>query len=293
MVWYSEYGGFPPSQAREVKGGIKSQSRRGGFGQSWWAKRWIELIESFGLGARLTRGRAYARKGQVVSIQMEKGCISAEVQGSRAKPYAVTMRVKPLEADAWATIGHALRKEVLFSAALLSGQMPQQIEEIFKKSKLSLFPVKKDDFTTDCSCPDWSNPCKHIAAVYYLVAEEFDRDPFLLFKLRGIEREALLELLGTGSNDAETDPDAAQEEAEPLPCDPVQFWGHCATPIELGAVMFPAVAAALPRRLGGIPFWRGNEEFMTAMVDAYGAASNVGLNCVIGCNIVGNAPQAE
>lgn len=293
MVWYSEYGGFPPSQAREVKGGIKSQSRRGGFGQSWWAKRWIELIESFGLGARLTRGRAYARKGQVVSIQMEKGCISAEVQGSRAKPYAVTMRVKPLEADAWATIGHALRKEVLFSAALLSGQMPQQIEEIFKKSKLSLFPVKKDDFTTDCSCPDWSNPCKHIAAVYYLVAEEFDRDPFLLFRLRGIEREALLELLGTGSNDAETDPDAAQEEAEPLPCDPVQFWGHCATPVELGAVMFPAVAAALPRRLGGIPFWRGNEEFMTAMVDAYGAASNVGLNCAIGCNIVGETPQAE
>lgn len=293
MVWYSEYGGFPPSQAREVKGGIKSQSRRGGFGQSWWAKRWIELIESFGLGARLTRGRAYARKGQVVSIQMEKGCISAEVQGSRAKPYAVTMRVKPLEADAWATIGHALRKEVLFSAALLSGQMPQQIEEIFKKSKLSLFPVKKDDFTTDCSCPDWSNPCKHIAAVYYLVAEEFDRDPFLLFKLRGIEREALLELLGTGASDAEADPDAMQEEAEPLPCDPVQFWGHCATPVELGAVMLPAVAAALPRQLGGIPFWRGNEEFMSTMVDAFGAASNVGLNCAIGCNIVGETPQAE
>ena len=129
--------------------------------------------------------------------------------------------------------------------------------------------------------------------MYYLVAEEFDRDPFLLFRLRGIEREALLELLGTGSNDAETDPDAAQEEAEPLPCDPVQFWGHCATPVELGAVMFPAVAAALPRRLGGIPFWRGNEEFMTAMVDAYGAASNVGLNCAIGCNIVGETPQAE
>ena len=130
MAWYRDYGGFPPSQAREVKGGIKSQSRRGGFGQNWWAKRWVELIESFGLGARLTRGRAYARKGQVVSIQMEKGCISAKVQGSRAKPYTVTMRVKPLEADAWATISHALRKEALFSAALLSGQMPQQIEEI-------------------------------------------------------------------------------------------------------------------------------------------------------------------
>lgn len=293
MAWYHEYGGFPPSQAREVKGGIKSKSRRGGFGQSWWAKRWIELIESFGLGARLTRGRAYARKGQVVSIQMEKGCISAKVQGSRAKPYTVTMRVKPLEADAWATIGHALRKEALFSAALLSGQMPQQIEEIFKNAKLSLFPVKKDDFTTDCSCPDWSNPCKHIAAVYYLVAEEFDRDPFLLFRLRGIEREALLELLGTGASDAEADPDAMQEEAEPLPCDPVQFWGHHATPTELGAVMLPAVAAALPRRLGGIPFWRGSEEFMGTMVDVYGAASDAGLNCAIGLNIVGNAPQVE
>lgn len=288
MAWYHEYGGFPPSQAREVKGGIKSQSRRGGFGQNWWAKRWIELIESFGLGARLTRGRAYARKGQVVSIQMEKGCISAKVQGSRAKPYTVTMRVKPLEADAWATIGHALRKEALFAAALLSGQMPEGIEEVFKKAKLSLFPAKKDDFTTDCSCPDWSNPCKHIAAVYYLVAEEFDRDPFLLFKLRGIEREALLKLLGTGASD-----DARQEEPESLLGDPVQFWGHCATPVELGAVMLPAVAAAMPRRLGGIPFWRGNEEFMDTMVDVYGAASDVGLNCAIGHNIGEEIPQAE
>ena len=72
MAWYREYGGFPPSQAREVKGGIKSQSRRGGFGQSWCPNRWIELIESFGLGARLTRGRAYARKGQVVSSKWKR-----------------------------------------------------------------------------------------------------------------------------------------------------------------------------------------------------------------------------
>lgn len=291
MAWNREYGGFPPSQAREVKGGIKSQSRRGGFGQTWWAKRWVELIESFGLGARLTRGRAYARKGQVVSIQVEEGCISARVQGSRAKPYTVTMRVKPLEADAWATIGQTLRKEALFSAALLSGQMPQQIEKVFKKAKLSLFPAKKNDFTTNCSCPDWSNPCKHIAAVYYLVAEEFDRDPFLLFKLRGIEREALLELLGTGASEA--DQDDMLEEAEPLPCDPAQFWGRFTAPIELGAVLLPAVAAALPRRLGGIPFWRGNEEFIGTMVNVYGAASDVGLNCAIGCNIVGETPQAE
>ena len=192
--YYDEY--FPPSRPRAAKGGIKAQSKRGTFGASWWAQRWIAVLESFNLGARLQRGRSYARKGQVLSIDVVKSTVKAKVQGSRPTPYAVTIRVKALTADDWKKLTAALSSQALFAAKLLAGEMPQDIEEGFKEVGLSLFPEKLKDLTTECSCPDWSNPCKHIAAVYYLLGEEFDRDPFLLFKLRGLSREELVGQLG-------------------------------------------------------------------------------------------------
>ena len=177
--------GYEPSRPREAKGGIKSQSKRGDFGKSWWARRWIEVLESFDIGARLQRGRAYARKGQVLSIEIDKGCVTASVQGSRARPYDVKINVATLSDDNWSRVVDALSEQAIFAAKLLSGEMPEDIEQAFKNIKLSLLPEKRKDLDTDCSCPDWSNPCKHIAAVYYLIGEEFDRDPFLIFKLRG------------------------------------------------------------------------------------------------------------
>ena len=93
----------------------------------------------------------------------------------------------------------ALGRQALFVAKLLAGEMPQDIEPVFREVGLSLFPAKLGDLETDCSCPDWSNPCKHIAAAYYLLGEEFDRDPFLIFTLRGLGRDALLARLGATS----------------------------------------------------------------------------------------------
>src|SRR5262249_59266922 len=109
---------------------------------------------------------------------------------------AVEIGVKVLTKPQWAKVVAALKQQALFTAKLLAGEMPQDIEQVFRDAKLSLFPEKKGDLTTECSCPDWSNPCKHIAAVYYLLGGEFDRDPFLLFPLRGLDREGLLRRLG-------------------------------------------------------------------------------------------------
>ena len=195
--WNDEY--FPPSRPRKAKGGIKAQSKRGGFGESWWAKRWIEVLESFDLGARLARGRSYARSGQVLSIAIEKGKVKAKVQGSRPKPYAVTIEVKPLAEPTGTKVLDGAGRQALFAAKLLAGEMPQDIETVFQEVGLSLFPAQLGDLKTDCSCPDWSNPCKHIAAVYYLLGEEFDRDPFLIFTLRGLGRDALMARLGATS----------------------------------------------------------------------------------------------
>ena len=185
-MWYDR-GFFPRSRPRQARGGIKAQSKRGTFGQSWWAQRWIAVLESFDIGARLGRGRSYARGGQVLSIDIAKGKVKARVQGSRPKPYDITIDVKALSPAEWKKLVGVLAGQALFAAKLLAGEMPQDIEQVFQEAGLSLFPSKLRDLTTDCSCPDWSNPCKHIAAVYYLLGEEFDRDPFLLFKLRAVK----------------------------------------------------------------------------------------------------------
>src|SRR5262245_36563358 len=148
MRWseYREYfPRFPRSRPRAARGGIKAQSRRGSFGASWWAKRWIAVLESFNIGARLGRGRSYARNGQVLSIEVEKSQVTAKVQGSRPKPYAVTIQVKGLAADDWNKLTDTLAGQALFAAKLLAGEMPQDIEEPFQDAGLSLFPEKLGD----------------------------------------------------------------------------------------------------------------------------------------------------
>ena len=296
--WRDDDFFFPPSIPQSVKGGIKAQSKQGAFGKSWWAKRWIQVLEGFNIGARLGRGRAYARKGQVTAITIDKGQITGMVQGSRPKPYHVTITVKDIATTEWKKLINVLAGQALFAAKLLAGQMPQDIEEVFKKAGLSLFPSQLKDLHTDCSCPDWSNPCKHIAAVYYLMGEEFDRDPFLLFKLRGLSREELVRLLGEtnhpkkktkGQSRVESVGGMEQEQTElvplpePLPVDLAAFWGDSV--IEegfLGEVQIPAMPASLPKRLGHFPFWRGEERFLDALEPIYAAASPLGLDVVLG-----------
>ncbi|MEJ7638153.1 MAG: SWIM zinc finger family protein [Singulisphaera sp.] len=284
--WWNDRD-FPPSRPRKAEGGIKSQSKSGGFGESWWAKRWIELLESFHIGGRLARGRSYARSGQVLSIAIEKGKVAAKVQGSRPKPYDITIEVKTLSESDWAKVLDALARQALFAAKLLAGEMPQDIEPLFQEVGLSLFPAKLGDLTTDCSCPDSSNPCKHIAAAYYLLGEEFDRDPFLIFTLRGLGRDALIARLGAtspGRGGAGGSPSTSPRPHEPLSAEVETFWGEVGGRIEdpCGVVEIPSAPAAHARRLGGFPFWRGESPFLDTLSAMYVAASPRGLDVLLG-----------
>src|SRR5712691_10614081 len=190
---YSAY--FPASSPRRVEGGLKAKSERGAIGETWWSKRWVQALERLNLGARLTRGRSYARQGQVLSIDIEPGVVLAKVQGSAPRPYKVTIGLRPLSDQDWETVMETLASQALFAAKLLAGEMPPTIEEAFQAVNVPLFPTSTRDLMTDCSCPDYSNPCKHIAAVYYILAERFDEDPFLLFKLRGRAKDVIIETL--------------------------------------------------------------------------------------------------
>lgn len=291
--FWDAYPRFPRSRPRAAEGGIKAQSKRGSFGQSWWARRWISVLESFDIGARLGRGRSYARNGQVLAIDIAEGEVKAKVQGSRPKPYAVTIRMKVLAPKQWDLVVESLSGQALFVAKLLAGEMPQDIEQIFKGVKLSLFPQQQADLTTDCSCPDWSNPCKHVAAVYYLLGEEFDRDPFLLFRLRGLGRDDLLQRLSRLQPTLEPAEVAtegpATEPSAPLPPDPAGFWSRSESLPEdcFGAVEAPPVSAAWLRRLGPFPFWRGEASLVDTLEPIYARAAQQGLATFLG----GGRPQ--
>ncbi len=273
---------YPESQPRAVSGGIKAKTNRGAFAENWWSKRWIAVLESFNLGARLTRGRRYARQGQVASIDIQPGLVLAKVQGSRKKPYRVTIGLVVFTQAQWEKIMAHLLAEPLLVASLLAGQMPDNIEAVFDQVGLSLFPQKIEDLGTDCSCPDWSNPCKHIAAVYYLLGEEFDRDPFLIFRLRGLDRAELTAMLAAGAEEADFHQDEAWLKLVAEPeldrnrlLDPKAFW-HGEPPAAVPVPLAEEIKGynGLLKQVGELPFWQGDEPLLSALEPIYKQASS-------------------
>ena len=178
-----------------VEGGIKARSKRGAIGEQWWSRRFIAVLESYGMSGRLQRGRSYARKGQVIEFSLTQGEVTARVQGSRPHPYNVSIKVLPLTKPQWREVERRLASQALFRAKLLAGEMPAEIEEVFAACGTPLFPRSASDMTMRCSCPDWEVPCKHLAAVCYVLAEAFDDDPFEMLAWRGQGRAALLAAL--------------------------------------------------------------------------------------------------
>lgn len=188
--WWRERG---PTRPLRVEGGLKARSTRGAIGQSWWSGRFIEVLESLGVGGRLSRGRTYARAGQVISLELSAGSVTGRVQGSRPKPYDVRIGVPTFGKPEWSRVEQAMADSAWYAAKLLAGEMPSDIEEVFASVGLTLFPATAADLVMDCTCPDQAVPCKHLAAVIYLLAESFDEDPFGILALRGRDRDTLLE----------------------------------------------------------------------------------------------------
>lgn len=184
---FAEYG-----RPRRVEGGLRARSARGKIGESWWSRRFLDVLESFALGTRLTRGRSYARAGQVLSLDVAPGAVTASVQGSRPKPYRVTVGLRPFAEPVWARIEALLAAQALYSARLLTGDLPPELEQVFDEAGAPLFPRAVTDLDMRCNCPDFAVPCKHLAATFYLLAEAFDADPFQILHWRGRGREQLL-----------------------------------------------------------------------------------------------------
>ncbi|MBI3961735.1 MAG: SWIM zinc finger family protein [Deinococcus sp.] len=289
-TWQSFWEYYPPrSQPRKVAGGIQARSRRGAFGSSWWASRWIAVLHSFGWSNRLQRGASYARRGQILDFQLKSGVVTARVQGSRPQPYKVRIAVQPLSHQEWEQVVDAMAAQAVFAAKLLAGEMPQDIEAAFAAARSSLFPQSAQDLETECSCPDFANPCKHIAAVYYILAEEFDRDPFMLFRLRGRTKEEIISALrqrrAAGAvQEREPAPAAlTAETAQPLEADLSRFWaaGERLQDVRI-TIAPPAVPGAVLKRLGAPPFWKGREDLLALLAENYRLVSQQALALAYG-----------
>ncbi len=160
--------------------------------QPWWVEQWMELINSYHFKKRLERAWAYAREGNVISIRFEGRRVHARVQGTDEDPYRVKLWLEVLSEEDWSYVLEALNQKAKWSAQLLAGIMPSDIERAFASSGRRLFPFKLQEIRSECSCPDKANPCKHISAIYYLMGDRFSEDPFVLFQLRGRTRTQLL-----------------------------------------------------------------------------------------------------
>ena len=200
----SSFQSFPASKRIQAEGGLATSRTRGAMADTWWSKRFTAVLESFGLGGRMTRGRTYARAGQVLSLEVNEGLLVAQVQGSRRTPYAVTVRLVTPTQTQWIKITDTLKSRLGYAARLLDGEVPTDLEEVFAAAGSKLFPTQWRDLRATCSCPDWGDPCKHQAAVLYVFADQLDRDPWRLIEWMGKSKDEILALFVGSAASGET-----------------------------------------------------------------------------------------
>jgi uncharacterized Zn finger protein len=263
------------------------------FTRTWWGNKFISALEKFTDEGRLSRGRTYARGSKVKSFEIIGGRAIATVRGSvnpyfgvyKEPLYSTQIEVKPISQKDWIKVIAYVASKAGFISKLILNEMPDRIEDAFSLVNLNLLPTKKADFVNKCSCPDGSNPCKHIAGVYYLLAAELDRDPLLLFELRGLSKAALqTELLKSPLGSAlaaelvpqQLEPNIARSYyPELLEISPdksmslQEFWqGKRLPPLpESNPVSVPAITI---KKQGDYPaFWTLDRSFITTMEEFY------------------------
>lgn len=265
------------------------------FSRTWWGKRFIQALEEFTDSARLGRGRSYANGGKILEYKIDQNKITAKVKGSinpyfgvyKEPKYNTTIEITPISKTSWSKAIKSLSSKASFVSKLLMNEVPDNIESAFAELELHLLPHSKKDFKTSCSCPDYANPCKHIAGVYYLVASQLDHNPFLLFELRGLSKDELqAELAKSPLGQALSSELTAQEvplvSAESYytklekvavaeKVNPREFWlGTKRLPSNIEVAEPASIPAILIKKQGDFPaFWQKDTSFISVMEELY------------------------
>ena len=270
------------------------------FSRTWWGQEFIQALEHISDDGRLSRGRAYVNNGKMTFFEIKDGIVAATVRGSinayfgvyKEPLYITTIEFRPISAAQWAAAIALIASKASLISRLLLNEIPSNIEDSFKTLGLHLLPHGEKDFNAQCSCPDYGNPCKHIAGVYYRIAAELDRDPFLLFELRGLSREDLhkelaksplgqalsaeLQLSQGSLKPAEsyyTKPTIVAAQAVERLQD---FWqGTKRLPQTMESPEKPLVAGIPVKKQGDYPaFWHRNNSFLEVMEELYEQVRN-------------------
>ncbi len=248
-----------------------------GFGRTWWGEQWILSLQRFAAEYKWKEGKHLALARLVTDIGIEKGRVAAQVSDFSGKSYAVRLSLAPFTAEQWDALSRVAALDSSFGEALFTGTMPPNAERTFALAGLRLMPEKFKDLDMKCPCPDWFKPCIHQLAVYLLLAEEFDRDPMLLFRLRGKTREEMQSLFPVTIPVETAETRVFEPAGEPLSDDTEKFWNGGALPDFNLEWKTPVHSAAPLQRLGHFPFWRGSDEFSRHMEVAYREISRFAL----------------
>ncbi|MBD2106611.1 SWIM zinc finger family protein [Nodosilinea sp. FACHB-13] len=230
--------------------------------EAWWVQRWVELLNTYRFKKRLERGRIYAREGHILSLEYKGSKVTALVQGTAEEPYKLSIWLDAFSDEDWNYVIDSLSEQAIYSAQLLAGEMPAEIEAVFTANGLSLYPFNLSEVHSKCSCPDPKNPCKHIAAVYYQLGDFFREDPFVLFQLRGRSRDSILDALrqrrqstatSTEILTTDTESDIQQESGKVTSqVDLQHFWAY-AEPLDSELVVITPAETTVLDVLGKIP----------------------------------------
>ena len=265
------------------------------YAKTWWGQRFIEALEDFTDSGRLQRGRSYSTDNRIKQWLLKDGKVEAKMRGNvnpyfgvyKEPTYKVSVQMTHLSEVQWQKIIQKLTQRASFIARLLLNEIPENIENVFADAGVHLLPNDYRDFKVACNCPDYEVPCKHIAGVCYRLAGQLDQDPFLLFEMRGLALEKLLQELASsplGKVLSEAKSSATVELApvaslytRPVMIEPPQeislkgFWhGQQPLPKSIEPSQAATIPAILIKKGGDFPaFWHKQNSFIEVMEDFY------------------------
>lgn len=298
MTSYYYYNTRPRRRRpRSTQYGIKIRTKKGDIGTSWLAKHWIDLIYHSGSGDNFIPGRTYARKGQVLQVNVQKGHVYGMVQGASVSPHLTSIKIKIPNYDYAKNVAGVCRQRPALAAKILSGEMTKEMASEMSEAGVADVFSYNWIVETDCTCHRWYSICKHVMAICHVLAEEIDYDSFWYWRILGVDRHHILDILDDVSADAhpghsciragtpdnyytvQSDAPLASE-SSPISLD--KFWGSHSDTGSYESMSIPSDNAAAIKRWGGFPMWRGTEKFLDMMDDIYKNASVRGANTYAG-----------
>lgn len=222
------------------------------YGRKWWSQEWLALLTHSDAG-RMERARGYAAGSRVLNLHVRGSAVTAQVRGSRIKPYSVELRFHSWSHERLRPLYPRLRLAPGWKQSLGAAELPMAWRAAFAAHELHLVPAPDEAMQFVCSCPDWSWPCKHALAVCCELSERLDAEPLLLLELQGFVRESLFQ--------------TAPEIPTGAPLDVGQFWQAGDVPrLELPRAQ---VAEPLLGQLGPIPGSLSQQRLLQALWPVY------------------------